>query len=497
MSLIYDKFYVCKSCGYLTAKIPIRCPKCNSSGKFKEIDINPNKLHTGVIDEYDNRKKYGFIIDKRNKAKYFFHSSDVTEKFRILPQKTVVTFKLQRNEKGLKAVDIKEYKIKIEGEFSNIALPNITYYKNNEDRIMFLKEQQKVIEKSLEIFSSFGMNIQRNNDWITIDTDSFNELKTPRKKCNNSKFVPSGYPETASHILKLIEKQVNDFNYDLHNTQKGILGERKCINSLCSVSLSYPVIQNLRLGQELFISDNIKNNQYSAEIDVLIITDRALFVIEIKNYGTKKDKIIITKDGKWLRKTRIEEKYIENNPFKQIADHIFLLDKFLASNNLNFNLPIIPIIAIANDSINLEIEDESKLFAKIMPANLIGTYVLKYHNDNQPIITNEIIQQIFYTINNNRLPPNTYPVLDYGRNICELCFALKKLIEYWSCDVEEYNNYLSQKKEEDKIIREEKRKQQLIEDKKEAKTKRVENIKNVATEAAGAILALIEYFYNN
>lgn len=72
MSLIYDKFYVCKSCGYLTAKIPIRCPKCNSSGKFKEIDINPNKLHTGVIDEYDNRKKYGFIIDKRNKAKYFF-----------------------------------------------------------------------------------------------------------------------------------------------------------------------------------------------------------------------------------------------------------------------------------------------------------------------------------------------------------------------------------------------------------------------------------------
>lgn len=362
---------------------------------------------------------------------------------------------------------------------------------------MFLKEQQKVIEKSLEIFSSFGMNIQRNNDWITIDTDSFNELKTPRKKCNNSKFVPSGYPETASHILKLIEKQVNDFNYDLHNTQKGILGERKCINSLCSVSLSYPVIQNLRLGQELFISDNIKNNQYSAEIDVLIITDRALFVIEIKNYGTKKDKIIITKDGKWLRKTRIEEKYIENNPFKQIADHIFLLDKFLASNNLNFNLPIIPIIAIANDSINLEIEDESKLFAKIMPANLIGTYVLKYHNDNQPIITNEIIQQIFYTINNNRLPPNTYPVLDYGRNICELCFALKKLIEYWSCDVEEYNNYLSQKKEEDKIIREEKRKQQLIEDKKEAKTKRVENIKNVATEAAGAILALIEYFYNN
>ena len=41
---------------------------------------------------------------------------------------------------------------------------------------------------------------------------------------------------------------------------------------------------------------------------------------------------------KKIRSFDDEEKYIENNPFKQIADHIFLLDKFLASNNLNFNL---------------------------------------------------------------------------------------------------------------------------------------------------------------
>lgn len=395
------------------------------------------KLVKGIITEYNSKRGFGFITEIDEDFSYFFHISNFVGKINIIPNKTEVVFKPVDTEKGPQAIKIKAYCEKIEGEFAKIELPNKSSVKSNVERSKYLEQQQEVIHTVLDALGKFGISAKVDKSgWINLDLSEMEVLNNPVVSGGHHKRVPNGYPKTFEHLIRLLQKQINDFNYDLINTKKGINGELKTLNSLKAITVSYPILNNVRL------EENIKDlsEKYSAETDFIVITDRAIFLIETKNYGGKGDALFITADGRWLLKDKHTKKqHVLSNPFKQTTDHIFVINKFLKNNNIKFDLPIIPIVALSNDDLVLKFEDNNGLYAKVMSADLVGSYILNYLNENNSVLSPKDIDEFRELLNSKSLLPKSYKVLNYCDNILAICEAITKLLKYYHHDQNIYN----------------------------------------------------------
>ena len=423
---------------------------------------NQNEIK-GIITEYNYERGFGFITENEKNHTYFFHISNVKGKINIIPKKTEVIFNAVDTPRGLQAINIRTYFEKIEGEFATVKLPNNIYFKTRSEKIEYLNQQQKFIQKTLVALSSAGVVAKEDKSgWLTLDLIEIEELHDLAVNGGNYKKIPNGYPKTFEHLIRLLQKQINDFNYDFMNTKKVIEGEEKTLNSLKSISVSYPILKNIRLEEDIINS----NEKYSTEIDLIIITDRAIFLIETKNFGGKGDELIITADSKWLLKNKHTKKeYNLSNPFKQITDHIFIIDKLLKRNNFQPNLPIIPIITLANNDLMIKVEDKETLYAKVIPNDLVGSYILNYHNKNNTIIETKDIETLKKLLDNKSLPFNSFKVLDYSKNIRAICEAITKLLSYYQDDLVMYYNLENERKkanlEVTRIEEEEKRNSRL------------------------------------
>ncbi len=447
-------------------------------------------IFIGYISEYIANRGFGFIVEegKDEDSKIFFHISDVeTKNMNIVPNRTEVTFMVRKSDKGLKATNIREHRPKIQGEFAKIDFPNISHYKNNDDRLSFLEEQNKKIEKLLKAFEKAGISLVKDkNGWLNLDTYKIEYIHNFDELGKNSTKVPNGYSKTFDHLMRLLKEQIDKFNYDLIKTKKGISGEEKTLNSLKSITLSYPVLKNVRLEKEIQYSG--KKEKYSAETDLFVVTDRAIFLIETKNYGGKGDKIIITSDGRWILNKFDGKEQNLPNPFKQTTDHIFLMKKFLENHNFKTKLEVIPIVALANDDLMLEIEDKDSLYAKVMAVDLVGSFILKHLSEHTAVAKGKEIEDFKKLLEAENLQPKEYPVLDYLENIKSVCTALSKLINYFEEDFKE-------KEEKERKIKEEENREKEEEKEKERKANQLAHMVSGTIEIGTAIKDALEYIF--
>lgn len=409
------------------------------------IKMANQKKIKGIITEYNFERGFGFITEIKKDVSYFFHISNIDKNMQIIPNKTEVIFDICKTEKGLKATNIKPYSPKIEGEFSEIKLPNKTILLDNKEKIDFLEKNKAELLTILENLKQIGVSYTNIENNIKIDVESLDKLKNPKYcKKNRSKYAPSGYPETATYILYLLQKQIDEFIKEYAITKSGKIGEDKVYNSLKSVNLNFPVLNNVHL--EELIETNYRldtySETYSAEIDSIIITDRAIFIVETKNYK-KGTNILVSNEGQWYK----DNNKTDINPIIQVTNHSLVIRKCLLKNNINFELPIIPIIAIANSDVKLSIENSENLLVKVLHTDLLGSYIFNYIESNPQIITFDSVQKINSVIQKNVLPLKKYSVLEYHYNFKTFENALLLLIKYWEED----------KYENDKIVAEEKR----------------------------------------
>lgn len=439
-------------------------------------------LIKGIITEYNSERGFGFITEIDEDFSYFFHISNVIGKIKIVPNKTEVVFKPVDTAKGPQATNIKVNFEKIEGEFARVELPNNTNLKTNSEKIEYLEQQQEVIHNVLDALNKFGISVKEDRSgWINLDLYEMEELNNPIVVGGHHKKVPNGYPKTFEHLMRLLQNQINDFNYDLINVKKGLKGEQKTLESLKAITVSYPILNNVRLEED------IKNSseKYSAETDLIIVTDRAIFLVETKNYGGKGDTLIITTDGRWILRDKYDkkEKTIKS-PFKQTTDHIFVINKFLENNSIKFNLPIIPIVALANDDLILQIEDKESLYAKVISADLVGSYILNYLNENIPRIKEKDIEAFKKLLDSKSLPQKSYKVLNYCENILVICEAISKLLKYYQHDMNILIKTEKEKEEKELAIKREKEEQERIEREEQERTDRI-------LEGIGTVIGLV------
>lgn len=382
----------------------------------------------GYVITYFPEKGYGFICDNDEEDEYFFHISNLEKPFDIIPYKTKVVFRITENAKGLCAVNIRKYTPEIKGEFGRINLPNLSQQLTNKESYDYLKKQQDTLTK---VCKNVGINIVvGSNEWITLDDDLLEDVEdiTPE----NGKWeinVPSGYPDTFEYVYGLLQKQITYLNRAYVTAAKGIQGEEKTKESLKAVSINYPVLHNVLL------EEGVEDNRFSAENDTIIITDRAIFLVETKNFGGKGDKITISEDGRWEIFDKYQKKsfLIKNNPYKQVTDHIFVMKKFMESHGIKEDLPVIPIIAIANNDVNIEIKNNE--LTKVLRTELLGSYILQYLESHISIIPKETMIALSNIFDGNKIPSKKYKVINYFENINVILNNLMKLIEYYEEDL--------------------------------------------------------------
>ena len=70
----------------------------------KKEEVDENQDLTGRVEFFDEKKGFGFIKDLTSVNKYFFHISNSDPEIKENKQ---VTFKLERNSKGLSAIEVK------------------------------------------------------------------------------------------------------------------------------------------------------------------------------------------------------------------------------------------------------------------------------------------------------------------------------------------------------------------------------------------------------
>ena len=154
------------------------------------------------------------------------------------------------------------------------------------------------------------------------------------------------------------------------NKESGNVGEQKVDYALKWLDSSYIIIKKNskdKVGNDCIIITNQSFIDETQEYDHLVISNKGIFSVETKNFAGK---IIVDKQGNWIRKHGEEEEGIKN-PIQQIRQHEKMLASFLPED-----FKIISIICIANDKAIIEGTENSVLL--IVKSDMLVEFIENY-----------------------------------------------------------------------------------------------------------------------
>ena len=209
--------------------------------------------------------------------------------------------------------------------------------------------------------------------------------------------------------------KLNEFNSYLNARIKFYNGEGwKCRTGLYGEQ---------SVKKELDIHDNIVNmqnirieiNGESSENDVIILSTRGIFSLEVKNYAPFGEySILIEPDGCWKAIYPDGEiKILEQNPQGQSTRHIAFLNRLINSylgRNLDNFIEAKDIIVIPNDKVMIENRSQHQI---VLRKSEIYNFV-----QHHPIVFNEWeLNEIKNIIEQHNLGPQRYDFLDFKEEL--------------------------------------------------------------------------------
>lgn len=212
---------------------------------------------------------------------------------------------------------------------------------------------------------------------------------------------------------------IEDMNKNKGIIYSGIDGEQK-------VEKEFKIYEN-----ELKYFPNVRfEEKFSVETDGIILSERGIFSIEIKNF--KFDKLTISKDGQWRKGNYNKNGELIEEVMKdigaQVNNHIIITERlfnnYLKETGIEEEIIIKPIIIIANDDII--IENDSDMI--IVRASQIYP-IFKKTNYGYSKKTIKALEEF---INENKLDAKKYEICNYPE-------TLKNMIEWLIQQREEIN----------------------------------------------------------
>lgn len=261
--------------------------------------------------------------------------------------------------------------------------------------------------KSIKNIINESNNWEYQFKWKDLDKESRLMLFSTRLITNylhqKNKNLLFSYSSLRIQLLQLIRNLLNELDKDKGIIFSGVSGEEMISNEFKIYNGELKYFSNVRFEE----------NDTSVETDGLIISERGIFSIEIKNF--KFPKVIISKDGQWKKcyygKGGNLEEEVMKDVGSQMNRHIIITERLfnehLKNKKIKDKIEIKPMIIIANDKI--EIENNSDMI--IVRASQIYPN-FKKSNCNY---SKNAISEIENFINKNKLPAKKYNILNYEK----------------------------------------------------------------------------------
>lgn len=166
-------------------------------------------------------------------------------------------------------------------------------------------------------------------------------------------------------------RQLREKEEYLDNKKNGLLGEREVEYALKWLNGSYisiPKTSMTKFGEKAIILGNPDFNNETQEYDHLVVGKQGVFLIETKNYAGK---LIVDKNGNWIRIRNDGSEEGERNPIQQLRRHEKLLRSIVGKD-----ITIISLICMAHPK--MIIEGVENCAAPIIKSDLLTDFIENY-----------------------------------------------------------------------------------------------------------------------
>ena len=260
-------------------------------------------------------------------------------------------------------------------ELQNAITSKTYYYKEfamkNEDTILFLeKERQEILMrrdamfvriKALPVegfFSLDGQTMDIGRRFSGSSENGTNNMLAQAQEYLENSGIDFPTEEYLQRIFGWVNNLLDEIDKEIKILQKGFQGEDYVNEQLRLYEGKYKILKNI-------VIDSADSQGNTSEVDAYIITDKGLVVAEVKNYGNENQRLHITGDGRWA----IEDihngnilKRIDKSPVEQNTRHCLAVERLLKETfGENCNIPIIPVVFIANNKVSIQNESRSSV----------------------------------------------------------------------------------------------------------------------------------------
>lgn len=250
-----------------------------------------------------------------------------------------------------------------------LALKKYFGYKENFEYVERVVSNAK-LEEIKEAFADYLEFYQNAKVFISDYLNEINRKKDARKEIPQEDldralmyFYNTDSPEEAREAVK--EKKYRE------SRQYGEKGEEEVEYALKWLVGDYIKLEkdaSGKYGTKAIVLNNKDFVDEPQEFDHIVIGPQGVFNIETKNYTGK---IIIDRDGNWIREQSDGRKVGERNPLQQSRRHEAVLRSIVGDD-----VPIISVLVIANPKAIIQGAENSKV--KLLKSDVLEEYISNY-----------------------------------------------------------------------------------------------------------------------
>lgn len=286
--------------------------------------------------------------------------------------------------------------------------------KNEETADFLEKEKEELIRRRDAMFDRISklplegtfdkaagrISAGRNSD--SLEKGGYNErLENAEEYLENNglNFPTEEYLQRVYHQAGAI---IDEVEKDIGINQKGAYGESYVNEQLKLYENKYHILQNIVIRSE-------DSQGKTSEVDTYIITEKGLIVVETKNYGNERQRLHITRDGRWtLEDIRTGKvlKVIDHSPVAQNARHCLAVERLIEEKfGRNCGIPVIPVVFIANNKVAIQ-NDSTSHVIRVSEFYSFIQNTLKY----PAIVSEERQQEIEELLKENNIGAQNFTV---------------------------------------------------------------------------------------
>ena len=171
-------------------------------------------------------------------------------------------------------------------------------------------------------------------------------------------------------IFKLLNKIVDLNNFIIPiiiviNFILTIIYYKKLTIKIYGIKGEYKVYRKLKIirkhGYKIFQNINLRNDDFKAQLDFIIIGVTGIFIVEVKSL---RGNIVGNSNDKYLMKTKKSKagnEYSKKvyNPIKQVSTHVYKLSTIFKENGINKWIKGIVLFSNKDLKVNIEMKDNS------------------------------------------------------------------------------------------------------------------------------------------